>query len=97
LYQYIVASTLHCINTILEETMDHGHSLRHDALAYLDTQAPLPALAVVALRVAVTVTKWSTRARTRKSLKNLDPHILKDIGKTPEEAWREAALPFWRD
>jgi uncharacterized protein YjiS (DUF1127 family) len=77
--------------------MVHGHSLRHSALAYLDTQSPLPALAVVALRVAVTVTKWSTHARTRKALKRLPPHLCEDIGVDKYDAWSEASQPFWRD
>jgi uncharacterized protein YjiS (DUF1127 family) len=77
--------------------MVHGHSLRQNALAYLDAQAPLPALAVFAVRVAVTVTKWSTRTRTRKALKKLPPHILQDVGLDPHEAWREAVQPFWKD
>lgn len=33
---------------------------------------------------------------TRQSLKTLDSRQLADIGKTPEEAQREARLPFWK-
>ena len=82
--------------------MDHVSSLRHgsarnDGLAFLDAQAPLPALARAALAVAVTVTKWSLRRRTRKALARLEPHLLEDVGLTKHQAWREAALPFWLD
>jgi len=77
--------------------MDHGHTIRQGRLIYLDTQAPLPAVAEFALRVAVTVTHWSERRRTRKALARLEPHRLDDIGKSDEDRWREAALPFWRD
>lgn len=77
--------------------MDTITTLRQDRLAYLDAQAPLPALATLALVAAVTVTRWTHRARTRKALKKLDHRLLEDIGKSPEEAWREAALPFWKD
>jgi len=77
--------------------MVHAHSRRQIALAYLDSQAPLPALAALALGVAVTVTRWSVRLRTRRALKRLPPHLYKDIGTNPVDAWREAALPFWRD
>ncbi|GKY88032.1 DUF1127 domain-containing protein [Sinisalibacter aestuarii] len=77
--------------------MDHGYTIRHGRLSYLDSQAPLPAAAELALRVAVAVTRWSQRQRTRTQLKRLEPHRLADIGMTPEEAWREAARPFWRD
>ncbi len=77
--------------------MDHASSLRQDRLAYLDAQAPLPALASVALVVAVTVTKWTVRRKTRKALGRLGPEHLRDVGLTKEQAWREAALPFWLD
>lgn len=77
--------------------MDHDPAIRHGRFTYLETQMPLPAMAELALRVAVVVTKWSRRARTRQALDRLNPDQLKDIGLTPEEAWREAALPFWRD
>lgn len=77
--------------------MDHASSLRQDRLAFLQAQAPLPALATVAVLVAVTVTRWHLRRKTRKALGRLEPHHLKDIGMTPEQAWREAALPFWLD
>lgn len=75
--------------------MDHGSEIRHGRLLYLDTQTKLPALAELALRAAVTVTRWTERARTRKALKRLERHHLDDIGKSRHEAWREAALPFW--
>lgn len=75
--------------------MSTTHRIRLDRLSYLATQAPLPLPAEIALRVAVTVTKWTTRARTRRALRRLEPHRLEDVGLTPEEAWRESALPFW--
>ena len=34
--------------------------------------------------------------RDRKLLSGLDPHLLRDIGLTPEEAQAEASKPFWR-
>jgi len=40
---------------------------------------------------------WHERARMRRGLADLDPHLLDDIGL---EAWRaraEAAKPFWRE
>lgn len=77
--------------------MDHDHAIRHGRLTYLETQGPLQALADVALRVAVVLTKWSRRARTRRALERLNADQLRDIGLSAEEAWREAALPFWRD
>jgi uncharacterized protein YjiS (DUF1127 family) len=34
--------------------------------------------------------------RDRKLLSGLDPHLLRDIGLTPEEVQAEASKPFWR-
>ena len=59
--------------------------------------ASLPPLSRVVLRAAVVVLAWETRARTRKHLRNLDRHMLKDIGLDPHSAAAEAELPFWRD
>lgn len=77
--------------------MDDDHAIRRGRLSYLESQGPLPAAADLALRAAVIVTRWTQRARTRSALKRLERHRLKDIGKTPHEAWREAARPFWCD
>jgi uncharacterized protein YjiS (DUF1127 family) len=38
---------------------------------------------------------WSRVASERRRLLELDAHILKDIGLTREEAYREATRPFW--
>jgi uncharacterized protein YjiS (DUF1127 family) len=38
---------------------------------------------------------WSRVAHERRRLLELDTHILRDIGLTPEEAHREASRPFW--
>jgi len=76
--------------------MENGSTFRNTRLAWLDAQAPLPTLADWALALAVTVTQWSTRARTRKALKKLPPHLLDDVGLDPHEAWREAVQPFWK-
>jgi uncharacterized protein YjiS (DUF1127 family) len=42
-----------------------------------------------------TLALWFARARQRRDLAELDPHLLKDIGVTPGQAAREAAKPFW--
>ena len=36
------------------------------------------------------------RQRQRRALVELDDHQLKDIGKTREEALKEARKPFWK-
>lgn len=76
--------------------MDHGYSPRQDRLAYLDTHASLPAIAEVALIVAVTWTKWAERRAMRKHLRDLPDYRLKDIGVTKTEANLEAEKPFWK-
>jgi uncharacterized protein YjiS (DUF1127 family) len=43
-----------------------------------------------------TITAWAIRHGTRRALAELERHRLLDIGKTPEEARREAAKPFWQ-
>jgi uncharacterized protein YjiS (DUF1127 family) len=42
---------------------------------------------------------WIARSRQRKALGDLavlNDYLLRDIGVTREEAFREAAKPFWR-
>ncbi|EDZ40783.1 MAG: DUF1127 domain-containing protein [Rhodobacteraceae bacterium] len=56
----------------------------------------MPLLATLAVRVAVTSSKWATRYRTRLALKDLDAHLLRDIGVTQETASIEANKRFWR-
>ncbi|WP_421704442.1 DUF1127 domain-containing protein [Aliiroseovarius sp.] len=72
-----------------------AHAAQHqiDSLA----QAPfLPVAARAAVWFAVAVTRWTVTRHTRKHLAKLDNHLLCDIGLSPEEAWRETTLPFWR-
>ncbi|MEM8790117.1 MAG: DUF1127 domain-containing protein [Pseudomonadota bacterium] len=38
---------------------------------------------------------WAQRARSRRHLSDLPPHLLRDIGVTREEAEHEASKPFW--
>ncbi|MEL6449696.1 MAG: DUF1127 domain-containing protein [Pseudomonadota bacterium] len=68
----------------------------HPDLAYLTAQARMPAASVVALRVAVLLSKWATRRRTRLALAQLSDHQLRDVGLTPADASIEARRVFWR-
>ncbi|SOH93441.1 protein of unknown function [Monaibacterium marinum] len=38
---------------------------------------------------------WTRRSRSRRHLKHLDAHLLRDIGVTEWNAQREAERPFW--
>ncbi|HHI75677.1 MAG TPA: DUF1127 domain-containing protein [Gammaproteobacteria bacterium] len=50
----------------------------------------------VFFHAAATLKLWYQRARQRRRLAQLDEHLLRDIGITPEQARREARKPFWR-
>lgn len=58
--------------------------------------AALPPLSRVVLAAATCVVTWEARSRTRKGLKHLDAHLLRDIGLDPMTAQAQAARPFWR-
>ena len=47
--------------------------------------------------VVRTVAVWSGRSRQRHVLRNLDSHILRDIGVDRWDAMDEARRPFWKD
>lgn len=72
-----------------------AHATHINQLAYLGEQSALSPAAVVALRVAVSLTKWSERRRTRIQLKHLDDHLLRDIGLDRLTARKEASRLFW--
>ena len=49
-----------------------------------------------------TIARWIARSRQRRALREIaersdDRHLLKDIGVSQEEAFREANKPFWRE
>ncbi|HBM58287.1 DUF1127 domain-containing protein [Salipiger marinus] len=65
-------------------------------LAYLDAQRPLPPVAALTLRLAVVFAQWSQRRRTRQALKQLDDHLLRDLGLERHVAQAEARRMFWQ-
>lgn len=40
---------------------------------------------------------WRNRHKTRRMLRELDPHLLRDIGIPEHLAHVEGTKPFWRD
>ncbi|MCV6824421.1 MULTISPECIES: DUF1127 domain-containing protein [Halocynthiibacter] len=66
-------------------------------LHYLQSRKSIPALGLMALRVAVVLTKWEQRRRTRTALLHLSDHHLKDIGLTRSTALKETRKKFWQD
>jgi uncharacterized protein YjiS (DUF1127 family) len=47
-------------------------------------------------RVAEGGLMWLERARQRRQLRELNDHMLRDIGLTRADAWAESDKPFWR-
>jgi uncharacterized protein YjiS (DUF1127 family) len=47
-------------------------------------------------RAAETGLTWLERARQRRDLRELNDHMLRDIGLTRADAWAESEKPFWR-
>jgi uncharacterized protein YjiS (DUF1127 family) len=84
----------YCVDTFEEYTMAHAHHAPQ--IAYLDGQAALSPLAGLALRVAVALTIWSERRRTRHRLLALDDRLLRDVGLDRLTALREGNRVFWR-
>jgi uncharacterized protein YjiS (DUF1127 family) len=40
---------------------------------------------------------WYDRSRERRALLALDDHLLRDIGLSQADVWREGQKPFWRE
>jgi uncharacterized protein YjiS (DUF1127 family) len=87
-----------------------GHVLERADLAQIPAAANEPyrsaladtwrrALAGCAHRVGRVVTgllTWRDRAAGRRHLSGLDERLLKDIGLSPTDVWREADKHFWQ-
>lgn len=56
----------------------------------------LPLIAALAVKVALVVTIWHARKRSRRALAGLNDSQLLDIGVTRREALIEAERPFWK-
>lgn len=64
--------------------------------AYALSARQLPLLSRLAVTLALTVTAWELRHRSRKHLAGLAPERMRDIGLDPAAAACEAEKPFWR-
>ena len=56
----------------------------------------LPLIAQVAVSFADLVMILAERHKTRKQLRKLPPHLLRDVGITRTMSVEEAQKPFWR-
>ena len=50
----------------------------------------------VARRVLDLLSQWHDRAQQRHELREMPDHLLKDMGITWEDAYRESRKPFWK-
>lgn len=48
------------------------------------------------LGLVATLELWAERHRQRRALRELSDHMLKDIGLTHADVYRESMKPFWR-
>ncbi|WP_298836028.1 DUF1127 domain-containing protein [uncultured Roseobacter sp.] len=76
--------------------MTQDMTLSPRTLDYLNHTRSVPVLSILAVEFAVCLSKWATRRRTRKALKQLSTWQLADVGLTPAEADTEASKVFWR-
>jgi uncharacterized protein YjiS (DUF1127 family) len=53
-------------------------------------------LSADAIQILDIVSSWLDRIGQRRMLMALDDRMLKDIGISRADAWREASRPFWR-
>jgi uncharacterized protein YjiS (DUF1127 family) len=49
----------------------------------------------IATRIFDTLLLWQARGRQRRTLAGFNDHMLRDIGRSREEAARECAKPMW--
>jgi len=54
-----------------------------------------PTLRRAGVWLALALLHWQDLARQRRRLRGLDDRMLKDIGITRADAWREGTRPFW--
>jgi len=64
------------------------------ALGFLSGRHLTP-VSAAALRLVVLLVKWEDRRQTRKGLKRLDDHLLKDVGISKAQARRELSARPW--
>jgi uncharacterized protein YjiS (DUF1127 family) len=75
-------------------------SLRTKPFAFDDLIGRWPRVKGLTTGLASMIRQWAARYRQRSALREIaesnDYHLLKDIGVSQEEAFREADKPFWR-
>ncbi|MEM8593029.1 MAG: DUF1127 domain-containing protein [Pseudomonadota bacterium] len=72
------------------------HTLTLTRLRTLENATRIPPAAALLVMLALQITKWGQRHRSRIALNKLDDHMLRDIGLTPDQARFEADKRFWQ-
>ena len=65
-------------------------------LEQLMNRGALPVAAQFAIHAAFVLATWADRRKSRRILGRLDPHELRDIGLTKQQAADESQKAFWR-
>jgi len=76
--------------------MTQTTALPADILSHLRDTRTMPVISVLAIKLAVVLSKWATRRRTRLALSQLSPQQLDDVGLTPRAAFTESRRGFWQ-
>ncbi len=74
--------------------MTSSQSVR-PVITALENNRHIPTIAVFLVWIANVVTLWSHRSRSRKALRNLGDHGLRDIGISRQQAKKESLKRFW--
>jgi uncharacterized protein YjiS (DUF1127 family) len=92
-------------STLKSESLQCSQQSRADrrcakAFGFDDLIGQGPRVTSLIAGLASTIRRWVARLQQRRALREIaernDHHLLKDIGVSQEEAFREADKPFWR-
>lgn len=71
-------------------------TLDRSAISDAGSRPPWASAAALAAAAAGMVWTWLSRARQRRTLRDLDARLMRDIGLDAEQVRRETIKPFWR-
>jgi uncharacterized protein YjiS (DUF1127 family) len=89
LYQSFIGIQAYCINTKMI-------AMTASTRTRLTIDRRLPPLARILHGLTLVVLRWEERRRTRRDLRDLDDHLLRDVGIPPDVAWGEGQKHFWQ-
>lgn len=77
-------------------TYADGAAIEPVSVSHFSFTAMLAAMWKFFARIPSILYLWHERARQRRHLMELDDHLLKDIGLTRGDVYRESHRPFWK-